>query len=497
MEIIVTTSAVIINYTDVVEVGRISGLFNKLTHYVYDYDWKTGRNVRNAKAKYYIHDKENKVIRTHITHKTTVWGYIKAIPGYENIPITIKDPTIYKVIDIEFNSKYSLSPRQEDYRDFISDTSRHISILPAFMGVGKTVISLNSITYLKRKTAIVIAPKYKDNWIGSINKFLDVTEEDYVYINGKDALVDYMNLILDAADNYKIVMFSTNTIQRFITNYDTVEYPLTPDQLFDLGGFGVKLVDEAHQCMHLHMLIDLYSNIEIHQFLTATLYQEGNFLSRMEGTLYPVECRCEVDPPTRHVSLKVYSYNIEGMLPAYKTHRGYSHSKFESSIKANPRWLERYLMMYCYIIKNEFLDYERAEDHKCLIYFSTLDIIDRFYNLVRKILPDLNPIAYTKDDTMDMLEGKDLIITTTKKCGTGVDIKGLTRVIRTINISSKNENYQNIGRLRKIEDDSIETVFVYAYCRRIDKQVYYHKKIMHDVKPLIYRCEELNLDHSL
>ena len=482
------TGGITVHWGDISVYDILQDIRHELTEYETKTDWKTKRTTRSVKAEYFIDDFDFKEIRFHSEHAAIVLDILRKHPRFRQFEYKELVPQKGAVAVFEALPGRSPRGRQDEYVDFIADRTKHIRILPAFMGVGKTCCSLFSWTILQTKIALVLAPALVDNWKRAASNFLDIDPEDKevvrVVAGGKD-LRDYMTDLINGHNPWKLVIFSLNTLQGYITNYRTKEYPLTPDEMFTLGEFGAKCVDEAHRCMHFHMLLDMYSNIATHQFLTATLMREDKFLSDLENTLFHDKNRCEVDPPTNHVTLKAYGYRFKVKAPPCIGAMGYQHSKLETNIfKRKTTLLKPYLTMLARIFYYDFVTTKKDGD-RALIYFATVNMVKVYAKFLSSKLPDLKIITYLAGDSEEKFQGADVIVSTTKKAGTGTDIPDLTYVLQTIPISSIGENYQNVGRLRYIDDR--RTMFSYIFSPSISKHIEYHRKRQKDLKPLI--CE--------
>lgn len=497
-KVIERTGGITIYWGDETVYDIFEELRNELTEWSTKKDWKTKRTIRTVKARYYIDDYPNRELRFHSEFSDTVMNILRIHPKYHEFDIETLEPQHGTYAEMPRKDGRNPRGRQDEYVEFISDQTKHIRILPAFMGVGKTACSLFSWSNLNVKIASILAPALVDNWKRAIGDFLDIDVEDpnvVRYVAGSDELIDYMNDLINGVNPWKIVIFSLNTMQGYITNYKEKDYPLTPDELFARGEFGVKNVDEAHRCMHFHMLLDMYSNIATHQFLTATLMREDKFLSDMENALFKMENRCEVDPPTNHVTLKTYAYRFRQKAPPHLGAMGYQHSKLETNIFKRKTVRDPYMLMLARIFYQDFMTKDRQEGDRALIYFATVNMVKEFAKFLKKKMPDLKIITYLAGDSEEKFEGADVIVSTTKKAGTGTDIPKLTYVLQTIPISSIGENYQNVGRLRLI--DGRATTFSYIWSPSITKHGEYHRKRLKDLIPLTKERINIQLNFTV
>lgn len=494
--IIIRTGGVCIYYHDDSVISVLSGVMRDLTEVQFTKNPRTRQVEKQIKAKFFIHNEKHKMILFHSSQKDTVLDALKSHHDYLNFKVVTQTVPIGKSIEINYTASHKMPrKRQPEYIEFMTDTRFHIRILPASPGAGKTLCTIYGMTVLKVKTAIALQPSLKDNWVDNLLELTDLTEDDILYVSGGDDLYDYMLHVKNRTDNWKVVIFSINTLQGYLTKYlDDDSWIYTPDELFDEAGFGLKVVDEAHKWLHFHSLLDMYSNIRMHHFLTGTLMNESPFLSNMEDTLYPHEDRCPVDPPTNHLSLRAYQYRFNDKPPPHKGMMGYNHMKLEGGIFKKKRLCDAYLRMIASIF---YIDYYKTfkKGERALVFFSTTNMVNAFAELLGKTLSDIKVVTYLAGDGEEKYADADVIISTTKKSGTGTDIDGLTYVLQTIMISSKGENYQNALRLRDRVDGN--TTFSYIWCGNIPKNVDYHKKRFKDLKPLANSMENRTLSKAI
>lgn len=496
-KVIVRTGGVCIYYKTDCVVDTLRPLMNRLTEIQFRKDWKTQSTVKEIKAKFFIHHPKHKMIQFHRAFINDAFELLRGHPNFHQFEVDYHEPIIGKPIDVKYTAAHKMPrKRQPEYIDFMTSRLSPVRVLPASPGSGKTLCTIYGMTVLKVKTAIALLPSLKDNWIKNLIELTDLEREDILYVNGGDGLYDYMTMVRDGLDNFKVVIFSINTMQDFINGYleEDNTWIYTPDELFDEAEFGLKVVDEAHKWLHFHCLFDMFSNMALHHFLTGTLMNESPFLSKMEKSLFPEDDRCPVDPPTNHLHMVTYQYNFAEKPPGHIGAMGYNHMKFEGNIFKKKKQLDAYLRMMGSIFYTDFYK-SFAPGDKALVFFSTVNMVKGFAELLQKVLPDIKVVTYLAGDDEEVFADADVIISTTKKAGTGTDIPGLTYVLQTIMISSIGENYQNCLRLREILDR--KTQFTYVWSGSIHKHKDYHFKRLKDLKPLVCNVENRTLNVSI
>lgn len=495
-DIIIRTGGVCIFYKNDSIVECLKPIMERLTEYKFDKDWKTKQVTKSIKAQFFIHHPKQKILNFHSVHTEEVLTALRHHPKARTFKVTRQPVSGAVSIDLNYTSPKLPRARQPEYVDFMTDISEHIRVLPSSPGSGKTLCTIFGMTRIKTKTALILQPSLKDNWIDNLKELTDIKDEEITYINGSEGLHEYMRKISDKTDTYKVVIFSIQTLQGYMANYldDDLGWLYSPDELFDEGGFGLKVVDEAHKWLHFHMLLDMYSNIRNHHFLTGTLMNESPFIGAMENTLFHENDRCEVDPPTNHVHLRSYQYNFMSKAPPHLGAMGYNHMKFEGSIFKNTKLMKAYMKLIGNIFYRDFYKTRVGKD-RAVVFFSTVNMVKAFAEILDTVLPELTVVTYLAGDDESKYDDANVIVTTTKKAGTGTDFDNLVYVLQTIMISSVGENYQNVGRLRNLHER--KTMFSYIWCQGIPKQVGYHKKRLTDLKPLVCGVEQLIIDKAI
>jgi len=129
-----------------------------------------------------------------------------------------------------------------------------------------------------------------------------------------------------------------------------------------------------------------------------------------------------------------------------------------------------------------FITYEG----KILILSTTIELVEKITEYIKDYLPEYNVASlHSKltDFAKEQAMNADIISTTPKSAGTGVDIKGLRTVIMTEAYSSKVQADQIPGRLREYSDSDntfyvelIDRGFPYAYTMYTKRLPVFKKK---------------------
>ena len=118
----------------------------------------------------------------------------------------------------------------------------------------------------------------------------------------------------------------------------------------------------------------------------------------------------------------------------------------------------------------------RKEGHRMLFFAASVDMCKVIAAHLKGILPGLKISSYTADDDYEVLLDNDISVSTLGSSGTGVDIPGLTTVLMTTSVGSRQANSQAVGRLRELPWPDITPEFLYLVCQDIPKQMEYHER---------------------
>lgn len=461
-------------------------LAKELTQITTRWDRRENRMVKELKNRWYRYEKETGrllfpafmelELRSSLEHQNVKYHWDEQSPS-DSIATSM-----------EMASTFKYRPGQETFVDFLVNWDSYTRVLPATMGAGKTVSSLAAIARMQETALCIIPASLVDEWVDTIKWATTLTDDEYIFISGGESLKAYMRLIMDEPNPIAVTLISINTLQAFLNNYLEDDYPLTPFEFFDKGGFGIKVVDEAHRSQHFHMTTNLYSNIKNNLYLTATLMKEDAFEANIENKMYPRKDRCPVPEPSNHVLLRSYHYKVSPNTPPHIGAMGYSHAKMEKAFEKRKISLRAYIQMVKDILHRDYGEIRNQGD-KALVFFSKVELVKLAHKELKARYPELNVIIYGAGDSKSILKDADIIVSTVKKAGTGTDIPVLTYVLQTIPISAKGENFQNVGRLRNLSDK--ETIFAYLVCDDIKKHKEYHEKRQRELTPLVHKKESI------
>lgn len=394
-----------------------------------------------------------------------------------------------KCVDANQYSKCGLKLGIKSIKKVPSQPSRCISvdhedqlyITNDYIVTHNTATSLNFISQFKKRLGIVVLGRYTDRWWQDVTQY--ARPDEILEIRGTKDLVMTIESVYDDPNylkDIKIIMITTTTLQDYIAYYNKAmpeerKDLLPPEEIWDVLGIGIKLCDEAHQHFHANFIIDLYTHIPKEIFLSATLNVTDQFMKRMYGILYPVECRVGGGIQTKYTTCTSVRYRFKEpyKIKCKNQKKMYSHTRFEKWLMSSPRLYKRYFeVVIDPLIKSDFIP-RREGKYKALVFFATTKMCGLYVEHLKSKYPELDIRRYISEDSYDNLLKADIAVSTLGSAGTAVDIKDLITCIMTTALKSEQANLQALGRLREIP--GVKTDFFYLVCDNIPKHVSYHE----------------------
>lgn len=338
-------------------------------------------------------------------------------------------------------------------------------------GTGKTYVTCAASQFFNTKI-MVITPidRIKKQWYESFINMTDVTESQIYDMDSSTAiekLYDMKKL------PYKVYIVNHGTLNAYAKSHGWDEV----HELFRYIKIGVKVYDEAHLNFENTIRIDLNTNTKRTIYLTATFERSDNDQNRVFNRCfnnvvkYGVELRKDM---RKHIMFLGIMYNSNPSVideASMMTIRGWNKNAFAKYQLHDKEFFNALL----YAIKY-FTNYEG----KILILSTTIELVDKITEFIKENFPDYSVASLhskINDSERDNVLSADIISSTPKSAGTGVDIKGLRTVIMTEAYSSKVQADQVPGRLREYSDSAktfyvelIDKGFSHAYtmyCRRL------------------------------
>lgn len=360
-------------------------------------------------------------------------------------------------------------------------------------GDGKTYAAVYAALEYGVKTIIITHENtIKTQWIETLQNMTDIDMNRVLELN-----TTTMEILMgvDRVNDYDIFLVNHQTITSFAKNngWDAVH------KFFKKYYIGIKIVDEAHKFFENSMMIDFFSNTYKTLYLTATFLRND----RKENQIYSIcysetvrfgEQTFDYDSKRKHIIAILVFFRSRpdiGEIIDVDTRRGFSVYKYiDYELNESNNTLMK-------ILDKLMAESDRLEG-KRLILVPKKSTIDYVYDVMEKRYPRKSIGKIYSDNTPEENEKskeKDIIISTAKSSGTGLDIKGLRLMFNLEPIGSPGYMDQVRGRLREYSSDK-DTFFYYPIDCTIPECMDMYKRILPVLKRkckevIIYRIDDI------
>ena len=353
-------------------------------------------------------------------------------------------------------------------------------------GDGKTIATIMAITdHYRCKTIVILhQTKLKNQWKNEFLKATDI-EEDRIYdIVGSAGMMNIIDGNIDA----DIFIVNHQTIHQFAATHG---WNLVRE-FFQKINVGLKVYDEAHKYFSNICMIDFFSNTKKTIYLTATFRRNGikeqtMFKRAFSNTYRFGEETSNYEGKRKHI---IYYYCLlNSNPPPIIVSRMYN--KFSiSPFKYINYELSDGNYQFRTALKQVLLQVQNLRG-KILIISPKKDSSEYLASFARMILPTKTSSVINSDRTREENEEAtkaDIISSTLKSLGTGIDIRGLRVIINLEPFSSEINMTQLKGRLREFSktDDTFFFDLVDTGIKRVqemgDKRFNSMKKYAKEIK---------------
>lgn len=424
--------------------------------------------------------------RFHINQLSQFLAFM-ATKGFANYRIT--DEPMYQPVKASFDIVSSKQPwnNQPAIIDYLVESGTK-KVIELQAGQGKTLCALFAVQRIGYRCALDIKPMYISRWLKDLadpEGIYNLNKHELTVIRGGKALGQLIELALDGQLEYKFIVFSNKTLALYYKDYITGEnmakyHNVMPWNLMKVLGVGVRVTDEAHQDFHSCFRADLFSHVPKTISLSATLEPDDQFLQEMYKVIYPLELRFGGSTYHKYVDVISVPFKIDRDVKSkvrfnQKGMISYSQNVYEESILDSNKRLKSFLYMVSELTNKYFIQ-KRHKEFRLLIFAGRVEMCSTIVTHLQEQYPNLRIGKYTEEESYEVLDELDIIVSTPISAGTAVDISDLQVCLNLVALGSSQANLQMIGRLRELRGVEINPLFIYIYCTDIEKHMEYHIK---------------------
>lgn len=406
--------------------------------------------------------------------------------GFDDSRIELNATETHEGVDADIGWISPFSPRGEqpeaiEHALVPYKTSR---ILRADTGFGKTFLGFYCSAQIKKRTAFIMEPSHIKTWVKTSNEYVDVKANEILVVKGGDAIRALCDMVKHDMLKAKYIFFSATTLRNYISDYENRDepfpYDVEPAELFEYLGVGLIIRDEVHEAIHALCKQVMYTNVARIIYLSATLVSDNSFINKMYAKVYPKEDMWN-SKPNQHVHIRSAFYlSSKSSGLTGKGPRGYSHANYEKQAFKRQKLKKEYWDLVRRCIEKTYFETHK-EGLKCLVIVATIKMAQFLSEEAKRMWPDKSIGCYVAGAKSEELYERDVVFSTPKGAGTGVDIPNLSVGWNTVAISSTQLQRQIVGRLRPIKKyPDMDPYFFMLWNRNVPQHVAYEKKRMTD-----------------
>lgn len=322
---------------------------------------------------------------------------------------------------------------------------------------GKTYCACNMIATRGIRTLIIVHQvKIKEQWLDTLKTKTELDASQIVDLDDDLQIQGFIDWELEA----DVFVMTHQKIDSYVKKYGWESF----NRFLNNAGIGIKIYDEAHLFFEHILEIDFFTNVMETYYLTATFSRSNPREARMFQEAFSFAQKWKIasgDERRKHVIYCPIVFNTHPYLEDINrvlTRYGFSGSNY---IKYA---LETDSFKTILEVLNDVFSKVQDQEGKSLIVSPTISSANEIMEYMQKNFPEKrtdvihSKITKEKDE---VAENSDVISSTIKSSGTGVNIKGLRFLFCLEPHSSMNVTIQLAGRLR--EYDSEKNTFMFDF----------------------------------
>ncbi len=309
-------------------------------------------------------------------------------------------------------------------------------------GVGKTFVTINTISVIRKKAIIIVdRTQLSEQWKREFLTHTNISEGDIRILSGKASVEKEMA----REDKGEVYIAMHQTICSLIS-----DNPLFISKMIDTLGIGIKIFDEAHVNFTNMCNINSLSNTEYVLYLSATPARSNfkdNKLYSLVFKSVPSFSGADLAHTKYHIVVvsEFESSPTEFDVSRTTTQYGFNVARWSSFIEKS-----RYRELSDHIIELMVKLKIVSSSRKVAIILPTISLVEKISRDLTEYFGDIVGvfIGSTPKKNRDGELAKDIIVTNDKMLDKAIDIEGLEVVINASQTSSTVKLEQCIGRLR-------------------------------------------------
>lgn len=356
------------------------------------------------------------------------------------------------------------------------DKDNHSRFLSLATGSGKTYVTVNLISQLKKRALIIVdTVDLAQQWKREFLKHTNLLDSEIGIISGQDTVEKEITL-----SNKKIYIAIHRTLNNIIQ-----EDSNALNRLMTKLGIGIRVFDESHVEFYNICKINSLSNVDYTVFLTATPnrsnFKDDSLYAKVFGKI-PYYNGKDIENEKYHtIVLSTFDSapSFDTKL-SIKTKYGFSQARWASHIENDG--YEKFLES---VVEN-FEKFKLIErNKKVAIMLPTINLIKKLKDDLEIQYPEISIGTFIGEVSKNKREeelNKKIILTNNKIFGKAIDVKDLEILINYVPIGSIVVTEQILGRLRHNEGmvsiliDITDTGFIECIKQSKIRRRFYKKK---------------------